>query len=412
MNTSLRPTTRGLLCVAAVIGLAGCSQPAPESTPVEAKPVAAAMPAVDTKALAAKLVHQSAGVKEGDVVLIYGGTKDAQLLEDLAVEVRKSGAWPLASASSEPLGRRLVEEVPDKYDSQKPTLDLKLMEMANVIISADFVEHNDLMAGIPPARLAARSAASQPVSALAMKRGVRQINLGNGLLPTADTARNFGIPQDKLAEIYWAGVNTDYDKLQAKAQDVIKVLSAGKKVRITNPNGTDLTVDIGGRPVFASDGVISADDIKRGGAAVMVYLPAGEVYLAPVPGTAEGKVVADHYFFQGKDIQKLELTFVKGKLTDMKAASGLEPLKALYDASTAGKDEFSFIDVGINPDVQLVAGSSMVAWMPAGMVTIGSGNNMWAGGTNASSSGLSPFLPGSTLEVDGQPLVKDGKLVK
>jgi leucyl aminopeptidase (aminopeptidase T) len=412
MNPSRRPVTCWLLALSAVVGLAGCSQPSPEPKPAEAKPVATSAPAVDTKALAAKIVHKNAGVKEGDIVVIFGGGKDLPLLEDLAVEVRKSGAFPLVNAASEQLSRRMVDEVPEKYDSQKPTLDMKLMEMADVLISADYVEHNDLMAGVPPARLAARSAASQPVTQLALKRGVRQVNLGNGLLPTADTAKQFGVPQDKLAEIYWAGVNTDYDKLQAKAQDVIKVLSAGKKVRITNPNGTDLTVGIAGRPVFTSDGVISADDIKRGGAAVSVYLPAGEVYLTPVPGTAEGRIVVDHYFFQGKDVQKLELTFAKGRLTDMKAASGLEPLKAMYDAANTGKDELGVLDLGINPDVQLVPGSRMVAWMPAGMVTIVTGNNIWAGGTNASSGALSPFLPGSSVEVDGQALVKDGKLMK
>jgi hypothetical protein len=96
----------------------------------------------------------------------------------------------------------------------------------------------------------------------------------------------------------------------------------------------------------------------------------------------------------------------------MKAASGLEPLKAMYDAADAGKDELSVIDLGINPDVPLVPGSRMVAWMPAGMVTIGAGNNLWAGGTSASSGNLTPFLPGSTVDVDGQALVKAGKLMR
>jgi leucyl aminopeptidase (aminopeptidase T) len=152
----------------------------------------------------------------------------------------------------------LVDEVPDKYDSQNPILDMKLMEIADVIILADFLEHNDLMAGVSPARLAARSAASQPVTALALKRGVRQVSLGNGLSPTADNAKQFDVPQDKLAEIYWAGVNTDYDKLQARALDVIKVLSAGKRVRITNPNGTDLTVDTHASSYCPSDFLMSA----------------------------------------------------------------------------------------------------------------------------------------------------------
>ena len=152
--------------------------------------------------------------------------------------------------------------------------------------------------------------------------------------------------------------------------------------------------------------------MKRGGAAVAVYLPAGESFISPVPGTAEGKIVADHYFFQGQDVKGLSLTFAKGKITNMTATSGLDRLKALYDAATAGKDELSFVDLGLNPDVQVPAGSTLRTWVPAGMVTLGTGNNVWAGGANTATFGFTAFLPGSTVEVDGKVLVKDGALQK
>ncbi len=44
------------------------------------------------------------------------------------------------------------------------------------------------------------------------------------------------------------------------------------------------------------------------------------------------------------------------------------------------------------------------------MVTLVVGANDWAGGTNHAVSGVAPFLPGTTLLVDGVPLVKDGRL--
>ena len=164
------------------------------------------------------------------------------------------------------------------------------------------------------------------------------------------------------------------------------------------------------RPVFVSDGVLSADDLKKGFAASQVYLPAGEAYLSPVPGTAEGTVVVDRQFYQGKEITGLTLNFKAGKLTSMTAKSGLEPLKKMYDAAGTGKDEFAFIDLGLNPNVSLKPGSKLVAWMPAGMVTIGVGNNVWAGGENKTPYSLASFLPGSTLKVDGKVLVENGVL--
>jgi len=60
--------------------------------------------------------------------------------------------------------------------------------------------------------------------------------------------------------------------------------------------------------------------------------------------------------------------------------------------------------------VKIKPGSKLVAWMPAGMVTVGIGNNVWAGGENKNPYSLASFLPGSTLRVDGKVLVENGVL--
>jgi len=94
----------------------------------------------------------------------------------------------------------------------------------------------------------------------------------------------------------------------------------------------------------------------------------------------------------------------------MTAPAGLEPLKALYDAGGEGKDTLSVLDLGINPNVRIPPGSRLVGWMPAGMVTVGIGANLWAGGDNAGPFALASFLPGSTLKVDGKAIVENGAL--
>ena len=59
-------------------------------------------------------------------------------------------------------------------------------------------------------------------------------------------------------------------------------MAAGKELHITSPEGTDIKLKIDGRPFFVSDGIISAEDVAKGGPAVSVYLPAGEAYTTPV----------------------------------------------------------------------------------------------------------------------------------
>jgi hypothetical protein len=139
-------------------------------------------------------------------------------------------------------------------------------------------------------------------------------------------------------------------------------------------------------------------------------LPAGEVFLTPVPGTAAGKVIVERLLWEGKEIRGLSLTLAKGKVTAMKAESGLERLQEMYGAAAAGKDELSALDIGINPAVRLPDRSPAGLYMAAGTITINVGNNVWAGGENKSAFGLPVFLRGGTLHVDSKVLVKKGEL--
>lgn len=374
-------------------------------------PTAAAQdrPAASVEATAQTLVNQCASIKEGELVLISGTPRDTDLLESIAVNVRKLGAFPLISLASDRLARRMYDDVPAKFDSQANDFALKLAGLIAADISIESTDNQSVLADIAPERLAATAKARQPVMDAMLKRNVRQVSLGNGLYPTAATAKLYGLTPDDLGKIFWTAVNTDYARLEGTGATVQGALSAGKEIHLTNPNGTDLKFRIEGR-VFVSDGVISTDDVAKGGAACQVWLPAGEVYTAPVAGTAEGKVVIDRNFFQGKEITGLTLTFKAGKLTEMTAKAGLEPLKALYDASGPGKDTFGFVDIGINESMTIPQGSKLLSWIPAGMVSIGVGNNTWAGGSNSSSFDLSGFLPGSTLTVDGKAIVDKGTL--
>jgi aminopeptidase len=364
----------------------------------------------DYRSVAEKVVAQSARVKEGDVVLINGSDEDLPLLEDLAIEVRKRGGSPIITAASTGFNRRSYDEVPAKYDAVPPKATLKLIQAIDVFIGTEAGEQRNLK-DVPAERIAARSKSFSAVGAVSRKRNIRTVFLGNGLYPSEENADQFGLSRRELGDLLWDGVNIDFAQLQQSGAAVQRALAGGKEVRITAPNGTDLRMRIAGRPAYVSDGVISPEDQSKGWPATTVWLPAGEVYLVPVPGTAEGVLVADRDFFRGERIEGLRLEFKGGKLTAMTAKSGLEQLKALYDASGPGRDELGALDVGINPGLKLPTDKPIDPWSRTGMVTIAVGNNTWAGGTNESSFSVTPHLPNATLAVDGKVLVEGGKLV-
>jgi len=386
--------------------------PAASTDTAQTTPAARPTAPTDLEQLAQRLVTQSAAVKEGEVVLIGGQAHDAELMENIAVNVAKVGGFPLITYSSDRLSKRMFFDVPEQYDAQPDVLDMKLAEIADVTISIGNNMTQDLFAGADPKRMAARGKANEAIGQAFLKNNVRTVDVGNNLYPTAWRAERFGMAEDALSKTFWDGVNLDYAELQTRGALVQAALAGGNEMHITNPNGTDLKLRVQGRPVLVSDGIISAEDIKKGGAAVAAYLPAGEVYTTPVAGTAEGKVVHSRDFYRGKQIDNLTMTFAGGKMTEMTGSGpGFADFKAEYDAvSDPRKDLFGYVDLGINPNVKLAADSKVGNWVPAGTVTVGTGTNTWAGGDNSVPFGTTIYLPGSTVMMDGKAIVENGVL--
>jgi leucyl aminopeptidase (aminopeptidase T) len=356
------------------------------------------VPVGDDPHRVAQRLAAAAAMRQGDLVLLSGSARDAQLLEQLAAQVRGVGAHPVLALDTERTSGRPRST---SVSATKPEGTV----MAAIIV--EFGEKPAALVDVPARRLIAPGSASSSNERTFYSRSLRQVHLENDLYPTKSNAEIHGILQSDLAKTFWEAVALDPAGVPFSAHALRSALVAGKELRISHTNGTDLKLRVDGRPVYASDGAIARSDLTDRGGGRSVWLPAGEVYLVPVPGSAEGTVVVDRQVFQGKDIEGLALAYKAGKLTSMTAASGLEPLKAIYNSAGPGKDLLGVIDIGINPDLRA---SRSLDVSPAGMVTLYLGNNVWAGGSNSSSFGLGSRLLGSTVTLDGNVIVENGAL--
>jgi leucyl aminopeptidase (aminopeptidase T) len=319
------------------------------------------------------------------------------------------GAHPLIVVESDRLQRRMLVDVPAEFDAQSPRLGLELARIVDVQINVPTGNDPGLLADVPPERFATVGKTLQAVDAAQREHGLRYVELSNEMYPTDWRAERFGLSRDELSDLFWSAVQVEPARLQAAGEAIRSQIENGKVLRITDPNGTDLEVGIEGRPAYLSDGVIDEADLAKGPAGRSVWLPAGEVYVTPLPGTARGKVVVDRTFVEGQEVEDLTLEFQDGRVTSMTAASGLDRLKAIYDVADDAKAEFAYVDIGLNPS--LAANKDrMRSWTPAGMVTIGIGNNTWAGGENSSNFGWNGHLAGATVTIDGEPVVEGGSL--
>jgi leucyl aminopeptidase (aminopeptidase T) len=395
----VRAVTPGVVLVALVLG---AGPPAPVRAAEKR----------DLKAVAERIVADCAGVREGDLVGVAGDVRDIDLIEDLAIASARHGAAPLQLVERERTGVRYFTEVPEKYDGSRAAFAIQLAGMPTVWFQVVSSADPGLYKAIPAARITTAWKSFRPAGETLMKRGVRQVFIGNGLYPTAATAKQLGVSQAELEKIFWGALATDPKLIQANGSVVKGALAGAKLAHVTHPNGTDLRFGVEGRPVILSDGVITPEQAAKGGASARLYLPAGEALLSPVPGTAEGKVVIDRMDTGVGRIEKLTWTFRAGRLVEYKAkpSPAFTRWKELYEAAPVGKDAFASIDLGLHPGVKSPPGKPLLSYIPAGMVSLAIGDDTEAGGTNVTSYGSLGFLPGATVEIDGKPLVEKGVL--
>jgi leucyl aminopeptidase (aminopeptidase T) len=182
---------------------------------------------------------------------------------------------------------------------------------------------------------------------------------------------------------------------------VAEVLDRGKSARITSPLGSDLTFSIEGRTGEPDTGLYHAPG-------AFGNLPAGEAYLAPVEGTAEGKLVVDASMAGlGVLSSPITLVFKKGRVVSVDGP-GADQLRANWAAAGEGADWVAELGVGTN-DAATITGKVLEDEKVYGTVHVALGNNAHFGGTNNVPYHADGVITHPTLEIDGRPIITNGQ---
>ena len=97
--------------------------------------------------------------------------------------------------------------------------------------------------------------------------------------------RSFWSPSTTV-ESFIRTVPIDYAELKRRCAEIREILDNAVEVRVTAPGGTDITIGLRDRKAKADDGDFSVPG--SGG-----NLPAGETFISPENGTANGKICFD-----------------------------------------------------------------------------------------------------------------------
>lgn len=135
-----------------------------------------------------------------------------------------------------------------------------------------------------------------------------------------------GITEDMM----FRTANIDYQLLQERCLALEKLFKDAVSVHITAPSGTDVTIGVQGRNLLFDNGDFSKPG--TGG-----NIPAGEVFISPVVGTTEGRIVYDGSmtFSDGDGLleEPIDCLVEKGFVTQISGgASAKRLLKTITEA--------------------------------------------------------------------------------
>ncbi len=139
-------------------------------------------------------------------------------------------------------------------------------------------------------------------------------------------------------EMFFTSMEVDWGKLVVSTQTLARAMEGADKCEIKAPNGTDLVVGITGRPVKPDDGMLTIPGSFGN-------LPAGEVFIAPLEGTAEGKLVVEW-----SDVSKLRspltISIEKGKAISVEGDES-EEVRWLDNLFSAHPNNTNIAELGI-----------------------------------------------------------------
>jgi leucyl aminopeptidase (aminopeptidase T) len=226
-------------------------------------------------------------------------------------------------------------------------------------------------------------------------------------LLTPERAKVYGFNFEKWKKAVNSALMIDLKRITSNGKNLAATLAMAHTAHLTASNGTDLTFRLAKRQVHVDDGIIDKQDIEN--KSLDAQLPAGSVMTTIVETSGNGKVIFDRPLqSMGLNVQDIEWKFKDGKITSMKAKKNLEPLSKQFSEASGDKDRIGFIQIGLNPKAEY---GYLIDHIVEGAVQLGIGDNEYSGGENTSPFGMAATLGKATLDIDGETVIKNGRLL-
>ena len=220
------------------------------------------------------------------------------------------------------------------------------------------------------------------------------------------------LPSDDFIDrIYLAALDVTAEALERQHRPAISLLRSGR-VRVTTPEGTDISFEVGDRPFCSQIGDASRARMQSALTRIDrdIELPAGVLRVAPIETSANGSIFLPVWRPVVTEGRNLMLQFVNGHA----AIQGVNADKIDQELTAAGGDARMFREfaLGFNPALAVLPEAPFIAYYGygSGVVRLSLGDNEEMGGANRGGGVYWNFIHNATVTVDDRVLVEDGKL--
>ncbi|MFH0777759.1 MAG: aminopeptidase [Candidatus Eisenbacteria bacterium] len=253
----------------------------------------------------------------------------------------------------------------------------------------------------PPAAVAELMARSHVVIAPTSRSLSHTAARRNACAKGARIATLPGITADSMKRTLAA----DYGKIKKLTMKYASIMSKASSARVVTRSGTDITMSLKGRIAHADTGIAH----EKGD---FTNLPAGEAYMAPIEGSANGLVVVDGSM-SGVGLTKthIRMTVRDGFAVKFEGKKGADTIRRMV--RKVGKLGANVAELGVGTNVKArVTGNTLEDEKAIGTVHIAIGDNRSMDGKVSVPLHLDAVLLNPTLYLDGKTIMLDGKFVR
>lgn len=356
--------------------------------------------------LAENAVKNCLQIRPDDNVTVFFYPHTLPLAEDLAEECFKRGADVLLNLYTDRYYSAYMKHLSVEALRKPSAFCRGLSELSTAEFFLGAIYDPSAYRKVPPEKMAADSEGETEAHKPIRERKVRSLFLAISQV-TRPRAKTYGYNFAAWERNVRAASAVPARTLTATGQRLAGILGTADLIDVTAPGGTDLTFSVRGRRPMIYDGIVDAEDIAAG--TLEASIPSGSVGVFPVETSAEGTVVFDvPQAWAGRTIREMQWEFHGGRLTRFEGDAAAVALRKQYDASTGDRDRIASFSIGTNPKALLgFLQNSLVR----GAASIGVGGNEFSGGPNKSSFGFESTVRAATVEADGKPIVRSGKLL-